>query len=211
MEAGLAFLAILGALGVGVISPGPSFVLVARTAIAASRREGLAAAVGMGLGGAFFGSLALLGLTALLAHAGWLYLGIKLLGGAYLVYLGLAIWRGATLAMTVAEKPPGTRTGAARAFWVGLATQLSNPKTAVVYASVFAALMPAHPPLWFVLALPPTFFAIETGWYAVVALAFSTGGPRAAYLRAKTWIDRLAGSIMAALGLRLLLEAARRI
>jgi threonine/homoserine/homoserine lactone efflux protein len=210
MEAGLAFLAILGALGIGVISPGPSFVLVARTAIAASRREGVAAALGMGLGGAFFGTLALLGLAALLARAGWLYLAVKLLGGAYLVYLGIAIWRGATSTLTVAAKPPGTRAGAVRAFWRALATQVSNPKTAVVYASVFAALMPAHPPLWFVLALPPALFALETLWYAVVALAFSSGGPRAAYLRAKTWIDRVAGSVMAALGLRLLFEAARR-
>jgi threonine/homoserine/homoserine lactone efflux protein len=211
MEAGLAFLAIIGALVVGVISPGPSFVLVARTAIAASRRDGLAAALGMGLGGVIFGSLALLGLTALLAQAGWLYLGVKLLGGAYLVYLGIAIWRGASSKVSVAAAGPGARRNTARSFWIGLATQVSNPKTAIVYASVFAALMPAHPPLWFVLALPPALFAIEAGWYAVVALAFSAGGPRAAYLRAKTWIDRLAGSVMAALGLRLLLEAARRV
>jgi threonine/homoserine/homoserine lactone efflux protein len=211
MEAGLAFLAIIGALVVGVVSPGPSFVLVARTAIAASRRDGLAAALGMGLGGVIFGSLALLGLTALLAQAGWLYLGVKLLGGAYLVYLGIAIWRGASSKVSVAAAVPGARRNAARSFWIGLATQVSNPKTAIVYASVFAALMPAHPPLWFVLALPPALFAIEAGWYAVVALAFSAGGPRAAYLRAKTWIDRLAGSVIAALGLRLLLEAARRV
>jgi threonine/homoserine/homoserine lactone efflux protein len=164
----------------------------------------------MGLGGTLFGTLALLGLTALLARAGWLYVGIKLLGGAYLVYLGIAIWRGATSTLTVAAKAPGARAGAARAFWIGLATQMSNPKTAVVYASVFAALMPAHPPLWFVLALPPALFALEALWYAVVALAFSSGGPRAAYLGAKTWIDRVAGSVMAALGLRLLFEAARR-
>lgn len=212
MEAGLAFLAILGALVIGVVSPGPSFVLVARTAIAASRRDGLAAALGMGLGGVLFGSLALLGLTALLTRAVWLYFGVKLIGGAYLVYLGVAIWRGARSRVSIAApERRADRRNAARSFWIGLATQVSNPKTAVVYASVFAALMPAAPPLWFVLALPPALFAIEAGWYAAVALAFSAGGPRAAYLRAKTWIDRLAGTVMAGLGLRLLFEAARRL
>jgi threonine/homoserine/homoserine lactone efflux protein len=210
MDPRFAFLAILAALVVGVVSPGPSFVLVARTAIAASRRDGLAAALGMGLGGVLFGSLALAGLTAVLTRAGWLYLGVQLLGGAYLVYLGITIWRGAASKTSIAAAAPEARRNAARSFWIGLATQASNPKTAIVYASVFAALMPAAPPLWFILALPPALFAIEAGWYAAVALAFSADGPRAAYLRAKTWIDRAAGTVMAGLGLRLLYEAARR-
>jgi threonine/homoserine/homoserine lactone efflux protein len=211
MDAVIALSAILGALAIGVVSPGPSFVLVARTAIAASRLDGLAAALGMGLGGALFGSLALFGLTALLAHAGWLYVALKLAGGAYLVYLGILIWRGAAGSVRLATGgEPGAARNAARSFWIGLATQVSNPKTAVIYASVFAALMPPSPPLWFILVLPPLLFAIEAGWYAVVALAFSAGRPRAAYLRAKTAIDRLAGVVMAGLGIRLLYEAARR-
>ena len=210
MDAFLSLFAIIAALLVGVVSPGPSFVLVARTAIAASRRDGLAAAIGMGLGGVAFGSLALLGVATLLLHAGWLYVALKIAGGLYLVYLGVMIWRGAsgTLSVTAAEE--GDHRNPVRSFWIALATQVSNPKTAIVYASVFAALMPPAPPLWFFLALPPLLFLIEAGWYAVVALAFSAGGPRAAYLRAKTWIDRLAGMVMAGLGLRLLYEAARR-
>jgi threonine/homoserine/homoserine lactone efflux protein len=209
VDAFLSLFAIIAALLVGVVSPGPSFVLVARTAIAASRRDGLAAAIGMGLGGVAFGSLALLGVATLLLHAGWLYVALKTAGGLYLVYLGVMIWRGASGTVSVAAED-GERRNAARSFWIGLATQVSNPKTAIVYASVFAALMPADPPLWFVLALPPLLFLVEAGWYTVVALAFSAGGPRAAYLRAKTRIDRLAGAVMAGLGLRLLYEAARR-
>ena len=54
--------AIFGAILIGAISPGPSFVLVARTAIAVSRSAGMATAVGMGLGGLMFAGAALLGL-----------------------------------------------------------------------------------------------------------------------------------------------------
>ena len=50
MQAAIILSGILGALLIGAISPGPSFVLVARTSIALSRRDGLAAALGMGLG-----------------------------------------------------------------------------------------------------------------------------------------------------------------
>jgi hypothetical protein len=55
---------IVAALSVGVISPGPSFVMVARVAVASSRIRALATALGMGAGGAIFGAAALLGLQA---------------------------------------------------------------------------------------------------------------------------------------------------
>ena len=67
-------LAVLGALGVGVVSPGPSFLLVARTAVAGTRRDGLWVAVGMGVGGVLFAVLAVVGLGAMVAAAPRLYL-----------------------------------------------------------------------------------------------------------------------------------------
>ncbi|TWA74284.1 threonine/homoserine/homoserine lactone efflux protein [Azospirillum brasilense] len=203
----LALLSVLGALAIGAISPGPSFVLVARTSIAVSRRAGLAAAVGMGIGGVAFAILALLGLHAALTQVGWLYLALKIAGGLYLVHLAVRIWRGAAEPIRV---PDGTAEadGVLRSFGIGLATQISNPKTAIVYASIFAALLPASPPGWVLLALPPSVFLVEAGWYAIVAVAFSAGRPRAAYLRSKTWIDRLAASVIGALGVRLVVDAA---
>ena len=78
--------------------------------------------------------------------------------------------------------------------------QLSNPKAVVVYASVFAALLPAQPPFWLYLAIPPGIFAIETGWYLFVAWAFSTSRPRAVYARFSAWIDRIAGTVLGGLG-----------
>jgi threonine/homoserine/homoserine lactone efflux protein len=78
--------------------------------------------------------------------------------------------------------------------------QLSNPKAVVVYASVFAALLPASPPLWMYIAIPPGIFVIETGWYLIVAFAFSTSRPRALYARFAAWIDRIAGTVLGSLG-----------
>lgn len=207
MEPTLALLGILGALTVGAVSPGPSFVLVARTAVAVSRRDGLAAALGMGVGGVVFCALALLGLHALLAAVPALFVALKVAGGVYLVYLGVRIWRGAAQPVAMPDAAPATGRGVGRSFGFALATQVSNPKTAVVYASIFAALLPAEPPLWVTAALPPAVFAIEAGWYALVALAFSAGRPRAAYLRSKAWIDRTAGAVMGMLGVRLIADA----
>src|SRR5690348_6399881 len=95
MSAASAVIAILGAVFLGVISPGPSFIVVARNAIGLSRRAGLATALGMGTGGVIFSGLALLGLFTLLAQVQWLYIGLKIAGGLYLVYIGYRMWRGA--------------------------------------------------------------------------------------------------------------------
>ena len=87
---------------------------------------------------------------------------------------------------------------------LGWTTQVSNPKTAIVYASVFAAFLPPHVSARAGALLLLAVFAMEAGWYAIVALVLSAGGPRRVYLRAKTWLDRLAGGVMTALGLRLI-------
>ena len=199
-------LGIAGAMIVGAMSPGPSFVMVARTAVSSSRGGGLAAALGMGAGGIVFAVAALVGLQAAFLAVPALYLGVKLLGGAYLVYLGIRIWRGARepLAVSQEEGSPGTRGNGWRAFLLGMGTQISNPKTAVVYASIFAAFLPREVPLALALAVPAVIFCIETGWYSIVALALSSAAPRSAYLRYKAWIDRAAGGVMVLLGVKLL-------
>jgi len=209
MEGLLPLFGILGAVTIGAMSPGPSFVFVARTSIALSRADGLAAALGMGVGGIVFAGLALVGLQAIVAHLTWLYAALKLVGGLYLVYLAIRLWRSAGEPVVEPKAAAQRGAGLGKSFAYGMATQLSNPKTAVVYGSIFAALLPPAPPLWLVGALPPLILLIEAGWYAIVALAFSADRPRAAYLRSKRRVDRLAGSVIGVLGARLILDAAR--
>jgi threonine/homoserine/homoserine lactone efflux protein len=208
MELYAAILSIAVALTLGAMSPGPSFILVARTSLAVSRRDGLAAAVGMGVGGVFFSAIALLGLLAILTTVPLLHLALKILGGTYLVHLGYRIWRGARQPLVLENMPLQNHpTQAWRFFVLGLVTQVSNPKTAVVYTSVFASLLPGDIPVFLLVLVPIMVFAIETIWYSVVALVLSSPLPRAPYLAAKVWIDRTAGTIMSLLGLKLIFEA----
>ncbi|MEC9265560.1 MAG: LysE family transporter [Pseudomonadota bacterium] len=202
---------ILGTLLLGAISPGPSFVLVTRIAISGGRRDGLAAALGMGAGAALFGALALLGLHILISQAPWLYTALKIGGGLYLLYLAYRIWRGAKEPIGSAETESGRAASSPwRAFGLAFLIQVSNPKLAVVYGSVFAAFLPPAIPFWMLIVLPTAFFIMETLWYAIVALAFSSRRPRALYLRSKTWIDRAAGAVLGALGGKLIAEGVAR-
>ena len=163
----------------------------------------------MGGGGVVFAMAALLGLNAMLLAVPSLYLVLRLLGGIYLAYLGIRIWRSARTPLLVGDIVPSKPTTKLKSFLLGFTTQVSNPKTAVVYASVFAAFLPAASTFAFTVSLVAVVFAIESGWYTLVALALSSERPRGAYLRYKASVDRVAGGVMVALGLKLASSASR--
>lgn len=200
---------IVTALTVGVISPGPSFVMIARTAVSSSRSNGIAAALGMGVGGVLFALAALLGLQAVLLAVPSFYLVLKIAGGIYLAYLGLRIWASANQSFAVPGDFSNSGTSLLRSLALGFVTQVSNPKTAIVYASVFAAFLPPTPSIGFDFVLLTIVYAIEAGWYSVVALALSSERPRRAYLRFKSSVDRMAGGVMMLLGVKLVLSSHR--
>lgn len=204
MEYYFAVLLILTAILVGAASPGPSFILVARSAIGTSRNNGIATSIGMGIGATIFSILSLVGLHAVLTSVPMLYVSFKILGGLYLIYMGVCIWRGASEPMAVENESVSTDGSYRRSFLVGLITQVSNPKTAIVYGSIFAALLPSDIPNIIYFILPPLVFLVEAGWYLVVTLLLSTAKPRAVYIRSKAVFDRTAGIVMAGLGLRLI-------
>ncbi len=199
-------LSIVGVFLLGAMSPGPSFIVVSRIAVSGTRSEGLAAAFGMGVGGFIFASVAVAGLTALLAQVEWLNLTLRLAGGAYLIWMGVNIWRGADQPIDAQHADAARERSPWRAFMRALLVQLANPKTAIFYASMFAAILPASPPLWMLLVLPLLLFCTESIWYAIVAIALSSSRPRSVYLRAKRWIDRVAGAVVGALGAKLVIE-----
>ena len=204
------FFSVIAAVFIGAVSPGPSFVLVSRIAVSRSRKAGLAAAFGMGTGSVIFATLALFGLSALLMKVEWLYLALKVAGGLYLIDVGIRIWRSAAHDLPIDAPATPAAGGIVRNFLFALGTQLSNPKTAIFYGSIFAALLPASPAPWLLLTVPPAVFVVETGWYMVVTMAFSSNRPRALYIGSKLWIDRVAGAIIGALGARLVIDGLPR-
>jgi threonine/homoserine/homoserine lactone efflux protein len=182
--------------------------MVARVAVSASRSQALGASLGMGAGGLLFGAAALLGLQGVLHAVPALYVGLKALGGLYLCYLGFLIFKSAKQPLAV-EAFSSKGATSKKSFLLGLATQVSNPKTAIVYASVFAAFLPQHFSFGFAAALLTLVFMVEAGWYSLVALMLSSTAPQKAYLSYKVWVDRVAGAVMIGLGLKLVISAAR--
>lgn len=193
------------ALILGVMSPGPSFVLVSQTAMSKSRSAGIAISLGMGVGSAIFTIMAALGLYVLLESVPLLYSTLKIFGGLYLCFLALRLWRHSNIPLDI-KKDTVTTTGYLRLFYVGLVTQLSNPKTAIVFASVYAAFLPENMASHIYVVLCLLAFLIDGGWYVIISLLLSTRKVQNSYSKLKIYIDRMASGFMGFLGAKLIIS-----
>ena len=186
-----------------VISPGPSFLITARTAVAQSRMDGFKVALGLGAGTVIWSSAALLGLSAVFHAVPALFIAMKIAGAMFLLWIAYQIFRHAAAPLEI----EGDADPRGNPFIKGFLTQIANPKVAVFFGSIFIAMLPAQVPLWMVLALIFIVSFNEVWWYTAVALFFGAGPVRRFYLRAKVWIDRVTGLFLGGLGLRLLWSA----
>ena len=191
-----------------MISPGPNVLVVTQTAISQTRRAGIGTALGVAIGSTIWSSAALFSLSVVFAQFAWLYGGLKLLGGVYLLYLGIRLWRAAD------HRPPAPSSSTHttvhtdwQAFRLGLLTNLTNPKAVVFFGSIFAALLTPALPLWVRLAAIGIVAVDATGWHVALACFFSTRRAQQIYRRIKGWLDRAAGVALAFLGLRLMLPS----
>jgi len=84
---------------------------------------------------------------------------------------------------------------------LGFTSHVVNPKTLIVYTSVFAATLPDIGVSWgWAVTLLAVVFSLEAGWYALVTLALTTHGMQRLTTRIKPKLDRAAGCVMTALG-----------
>ena len=203
--------AIAGVMLLACISPGPDMLAVTSHAFA-RRRAGVCAAAGIATSHALWATLAVFGLGLILARLAWLYEGIRIAGGVYLLYLGARTLMGlrrpagppqAAAAPAAAKSPSQSGMHAYRR---GLLVGLTNPKAAAFFGSLFVTLLPAHAPLWVHGATIVTVAAVSVGWFTSIALLFSTGSVQRGYARLRRPVDALMGSVLVALGARLALD-----
>ena len=188
---------------VAVVTPGANFLIIVHTAVEQSRHSALIVVLGICTGTIFWALAGFVGIDILFQSAPWLYIGMKALGGAYLVYLGVKLLRSSKKAKASKNLVRIETGNNARYFRLGLLTNLSNPKTAAFSASLFAATLPADPDTMTGLVCVTLMTLISLLWYSTVAFVFSTESFRLAYHHRKHCIERIAGTVFVLLGARL--------
>jgi RhtB (resistance to homoserine/threonine) family protein len=188
-----------------VMSPGPSFLITARTAVARSRADGIKVALGLGAGTIVWSAAALFGLNFLFHQFHWLFIGAKVAGALFLLWIAFQIFRHAADPVEMNEE--ANKENGHSPLLRGFLIQISNPKVVVFFGSIFVAMLPGEVPGWMIAALIAIVTMNEIVWYSLVSLFFGSTPVRRFYLIAKRWIDRATGAFLGLLGLRLLWQA----
>jgi len=192
------------------VTPGPGIFYVAAQTLAGGRAEGVASSFGTGLGGMVHVLAGSLGVSALVLASAELFTALKVLGAAYLVWIGVRTIQSARreAANALAGGPVTPPMGARRAFRDGVLVEALNPKTAAFFLAFvpqFVKPVAGNVAVQFVL-LGSISVALNT--LADIVVAYAASGIRAGAAARPNLVRRLregSGTAMVALGLGLAL------
>lgn len=211
-----AFLLFLGGALLLNVTPGPDMAFTAATAARGGRRAGIAAALGVGAGAMGWAVATALGLAAMLAASEHALTILRLIGGAYLLFLAVR---------TITETEPSAaeapaRSGAGntagvgvvRFFRAGALTNLFNPKVGLFYLAFLPTFVdPARPVAMQMLLLGAVFGLTGAGVLVLVALGVGSARTRlGASIRFRERLKIVSAAVYGGLGVYLLVSGARR-
>jgi threonine/homoserine/homoserine lactone efflux protein len=196
------------AAGLLTITPGFDTILVLRTATAEGAKQAALAGLGVCVGCLCWGAIVAIGLGALLTASHVAYEALKLVGAAYLAWLGLNLLlrprTDASFDLAETQRP-----GAARPnwFWRGLLGNLLNPKVGAFYVSFLPLFVPAEVPVGpYIFLLAAIHAALGVAWFAALIMATQTLGRALRRPRIRRTLDVLVGCIFIGMGVKLALS-----
>ena len=195
----------LGIVALLTITPGADMAMVARSVFTGGRREALATTLGISAGCLVWAFASAVGVAALLAASRPAYDALRLVGAAYLVWLGVQ----SLLAARRGASQPTEAAGARRAspFRQGLLTNLFNPKIAVFYSTFLPQFIgPGDPALALSLALAGVHIALGIAWLSLYAWLVDRAVAAFKGSRLRRTLDAVTGTVLVGLGLRLAAE-----
>ena len=202
-------LAFAGVAALLTITPGADMALVTRNALAGGRRAALFTTFGINAGLFAWAALSAVGLAAVLSASAEAYTTLRVVGAAYLVYLGIQAIRSAGREpdRECPEAGDAARSGRSRAFRQGLLTNLLNPKIAVFYSTLLPQFVsPGDPVVLKSLLLAAIHNLMGLVWLSAYAHAVTRSRDLLSRPRVRRGLDRLTGAVLVGLGARLALE-----
>lgn len=178
----------------GATSPGPSLAVVLRNTMMGGRSRGLACAVGHGIGFGFYAISVVFGLVALMENNPNLFTLMQILGGLFLLYLGVEIIRSEEKEIVHSE---GKREGFVEGFFIAFL----NPKIAVFMLAVLSSVLDpsmSSDTKWIIAGMGMT---IDTIWYVLVALVLSNSSMLTKIEKNQRLLNLMTGVLMIGLAM----------
>ncbi|RED51989.1 LysE family translocator [Aestuariispira insulae] len=188
-----------------LVIPGPTVMLVISYVLGRGRKSALATVPGVALGDLTAMTISLAGAGAVLAASATLFTVLKLIGGAYLLFLGVQLWRSAPAENHLEPTEPDQdvlTNNTRKMFWNAFLVTALNPKGIVFFIAFVPQFVdPAAPALAQFALLEFTFVGLAT--LVVTCWAMVAGGLRAKFRKPTTlkWVNRIGGSFLMGAGL----------
>lgn len=206
----LQVLTFAGVAGLLVMSPGPNGVLIAKTVPTSGRAAGFANIAGFVAGFYLHGSLSIFGISIILLRSAEAFFVVKMLGAAYLCWIGFKAlrdawrdaWRGVGPVAQVA--PARRRRPLGKAFAEGFVTNALNPKVSMFYLAAFPQFIPAGDGAVSAAFLLVSVHALLNAlWFAAIILLFARLVGAARSGRFQRWLKIVTGVVFVGFGARL--------
>jgi threonine/homoserine/homoserine lactone efflux protein len=181
-----------------IVTPGPDTALTIRNTLLGGRPAGVLTALGVSTGQAMWALATSFGVAALLAASEPAFTTLRLVGAAYLVYLGV---QSIVAAVRRRERPLARRGG--NPFRQGVISNLGNPKMAAFFPALLPQFASGFAPL---LALGLVFSAMTLVWLTAYAFAVARAGDVLRRSWVRRALDALVGAVLVALGLRIAVQ-----
>lgn len=184
-----------------VLLPGPDTLVVVRNLVRGGRRVAARTVLGVLSGLTVWVVVAVLGISAVLRASQDAYDGLRIVGAAYLIYLGVR-----SLRAHAATTAPSRRL-LSSGYGAGLLTDLLNPKVGVFFVTFLPGFVPhGYSVAWTSLLFGAIFIALTAAYFTVLLIASGPVTRWMASSRARRRIDRCTGLVLIGFGVRLALE-----
>jgi threonine/homoserine/homoserine lactone efflux protein len=200
------FLAFAGVAALLVMSPGPNGVLIAKTVPTSGRGAGFANVAGFVVAFYLHGALSIFGISIILMRSAEAFFVVKMLGAAYLCWIGFKAlrdaWRGIARATEVA--PARRRRRLAKAFAEGFVTNALNPKVSMFYLAAFPQFIPlGEGAVQAAFLMVCVHALLNAVWFGAMILVFERLTRAARSGRFQRWLKGVTGVVFVGFGAKL--------
>jgi threonine efflux protein len=185
-------------------SPGPDFILVSQQTLSHGKRSGLLCSLGIALGLSIHIIYSALGLATIIANSSTALWVIKILGGSYLLYLGICGLRARPQNHLSENKVTIKQTSTLKTIGIGFLCNALNPKAPIYFVALFTVVLSPDIPIKHIVIFGIWMMVIQLTWFSTVVFLLSRPSVNLKFQKMGHWLDRVMGGAMCLMGLKVI-------
>lgn len=185
-------------------SPGPDFVLVSQQTLSNGKKAGIMCSIGIALGLSIHITYSAFGLATVIANSSSALWAIKILGGGYLIYLGIKGLKAKPTIINKENAVASKKYSVKKSIGVGFLCNALNPKAPIYFVSLFTVVLSPDMPAYQIAIYGTWIMVIQFAWFSLLVGILSRPSINLRFKQYGHCIDRVLGGAMVALGVKVI-------